>query len=138
MQLRCLGFLVVVIITVFNEVVELVEIEKGVSYSVSVVLLIYEVVSLKLPLLHLLLVVLAHELSESAVELTDIIGEQLAVSEDLQQQLLLILLADEPPLDPDPLVSHLLPTIVEDLLGPDASLLLFLESLDFQIALIQV
>jgi hypothetical protein len=52
--------------------------------------------------------------------------------------LLLILLAYEPALDPDPLISHLLSTIVEDLLRPDASLLLLLESLDLQVALIQV
>jgi hypothetical protein len=101
-------------------------------------LLINEVVSLKLPLLHLLLVILTHELSESAIELAYIIRKQLTIAEYLQQQLLLILLAYEPALDPDPLISHLLSTIVEDLLRPDASLLLLLESLDLQVALIQV
>jgi hypothetical protein len=104
----------------------------------SIMLLINEVVSLKLPLLHLLLVILTHELSESAIELAYIIRKQLAVAEYLQQQLLLILLAYEPALDPDPLISHLLSTIVEDLLRPDAPLLLLLESLDLQVALIQV
>jgi hypothetical protein len=108
------------------------------SNSMSIMLLINEVVSLKLPLLHLLLVILTHELSESAIELAYIIRKQLAVAEYLQQQLLLILLAYEPALDPDPLISHLLSTIVEDLLRPDASLLLLLESLDLQVALIQV
>ena len=104
----------------------------------SIMLLINEVVSLKLPLLHLLLVILTHELSESAIELAYIIRKQLTIAEYLQQQLLLILLAYEPALDPDPLISHLLSTIVEDLLRPDAPLLLLLESLDLQVALIQV
>ena len=107
-------------------------------HSMCIMLLINEVVSLNLPLLHLLLVILAHELSEGAIELTDIIGEQLAIAEYLQQQLLLVLLAYKPALDPHPLVSHLLPTVVEDLLGPDASLLLLLEPLDLQVALVQV
>jgi hypothetical protein len=101
-------------------------------------LFINEIVSLKLSLLHLLLVILTHELSESAIELAYIIRKQLSIAEYLQQQLLLILLAYEPTLDPDPLISHLLSTIVEDLLRPDAPLLLLLESLDLQVALIQV
>lgn len=100
------------------------------SYSMCIMLLINEVVSIKFPLLHLLLVVFTHELSESAIELTNIIGKQLTVAEYLKQQLLLILFADKPTLDPNSLISNLLSTIIEDLLGPDASLLLFLESLD--------
>lgn len=82
--------------------------------------------------------VFTHELGQSAIELTNIIGKQLTVAEDLKQQLLLILFADKPTLDPNSLISHLLPTIIEDLLGPDAPLLLFLESLDLQVALIKV
>lgn len=52
-------------------------------HSMCIMLLINEVVSLNLPLLHLLLVILAHELSECAIELTDIIREQLAIAEYL-------------------------------------------------------
>lgn len=128
----------VVVITFFNEVVKLVEVKKGMPHSMSIMLLINEVVSLNLPFLHLLLMILTHELSECAIELADIIGKQLTIPEYLEQQLLLVLLAYKPALDPDPLVSHLLPTVVEDLLSPDASLLLLLEPLDLQVPLIQV
>lgn len=128
----------VVVITFFNEVVKLVEVEKGMPNSMSIVLLINEVVSLNLPFLHLLLMILTHELSECAIELADIIRKQLSIPEYLEQQLLLVLLAYKPALDPDPLVSHLLPTVVEDLLSPDASLLLLLEPLDLQVPLVQV
>ena len=107
-------------------------------HSMSIMFLINEVVSLKLPLLHLLLVVLTHELCQSAIEFTDIIRKQLTVPKYLKQQLFLILFADEPTLYSNSLICNLLSTIIEDLLGPDASLLLFLESLDFQIALIEI
>jgi hypothetical protein len=125
-------------LTFLNEIVELLEIEKCVPVSLSILLLVDEIVSLNLPLLHLLLMVLTHELSESAIELTDIIGKQLSIAEDLKQQFLLIFLANKTTLDPHSLISYLLSTIVEYLLGPYSPELFFFEALDFHVSLIQV
>jgi len=125
-------------LTFLNEVVELLEIEKGVPVAMSILLLVDEIVSLNLPLLHLLLMVLTHELSESAIELTDIIGKQLSIAEDLKQQFLLIFLANKTTLDPNSLISNLLSTIVEYLLGPYSPEFLFFEALDFHVSLIEV
>ena len=130
--------LFMVIISFLDEVVELIKVEEGVCNSMGVMLLVDEVVGVKLSLLHLLLVVLTHQLSKSTVEFTDIVWEQLSIPKDLQKKLFLVLLANESPLDSHTLISNLLPTVIEDLLCPDTSLLLLFVPLDLKVALIEV
>ena len=62
-----------IIIAVFDEVVEFLKVEECVSNSMRILLLIDEVMRLNLPLLHLLLVILTHQLGEGAIKLAHII-----------------------------------------------------------------
>jgi hypothetical protein len=119
-----------------DESVELLEVKEAVADALLILLLDDEIMSLEPLVLHLLFLVLAHQLSECAVELADILGEQLAVPEYLHEQLLLVLLPDEAALDAEAFVGHLLPAVVEDLLRPNPPLLLLLVPLDLQIALL--
>jgi hypothetical protein len=120
-----------------DESVELLEVKEAVADALLILLLDDEIMSLEPLVLHLLFLVLAHQLSECAVELADILGEQLAITEYLHEQLLLVLLPDEAALDAEAFVGHLLPAVVEDLLRPNPPLLLLLVPLDLQIALLQ-
>ena len=87
--------------------------------------------------LHLLFLILAHQLSQCAVELAYILREQFPVSKNLKKQLLLILFLDKPTLNPESLVSNLLPAIVEYLLSPNSSLFFLFVALDFKIPLLE-
>jgi hypothetical protein len=136
---RLLGILsLLIIVAVLNEAVELLEIEESVADPLRIVLLVDEVVRLNLPLLHLLLVILAHQLSQRAIELANVVREQLPVAKYLQKQLLLVLLANETTLDPHSLISNLLPTIVEYLFSPYPSELLLFEPLDLHVSFIEI
>jgi hypothetical protein len=98
--------------------------------------LIDEVVCVDLVILHSLLLVLAHELSKGAVELSHILREELSIAKNLQQKLLLVFFPDKAPFDPKSLVGNLLPTVIKDFLVPVSSLLLLFESLNFRIPLL--
>lgn len=84
-------------------------------------------VTLQLLIKHLLSLILAHQLCQSAVELSYIMWEELFVSEDLMKKFLLVFLSNEATFDSKTLVCDILPTSIEDLLGPDSSQLLLLE-----------
>jgi hypothetical protein len=120
-----------------DEVVELLEIKESVTYTLLILVLIDKVMCVHSLVLQLLLLVLTHQLSQSAVELADILREQLAVTENLHQQLLLVFLPNESALDPESLICNLLPTIVEDFLGPNPSLLLLLVTLDLEVSFLK-
>jgi hypothetical protein len=120
-----------------DESVKLLEVKEAVADPLLILLFNYEIMSLQPLVLHLLFLVLAHQLSECAVELANILREEFPIPEYLHEELLLVLLPDEAALDPEAFVGHLLPAIIEDLLSPDPPLLLLLVPLDFQIALLQ-
>ena len=120
-----------------DESVELLEVKEAVTDPLLILLFNDEIMCLQPLVLHLLFLVLAHQLSECAVELADILREEFPIPEYLHEELLLVLLPDEAALDPEALVGHLLPAIIEDLLSPNPPLLLLLVPLDFQVALLQ-
>jgi hypothetical protein len=70
---------------IFNEVRELLEIKETMTIAFVILLLIDEVVSVHQVLLHLLLLVFAHQLSQSAIELLNILGEKLSITKDLHE-----------------------------------------------------
>jgi hypothetical protein len=127
--------LMIFIITLFDKVGELFEVEESVADSLSILLLIDEIMSLNLLVSHLLLLVLTHHLSKGAIELPHVIRKQLSVAENLEKKFLLVFFANEATLDSDSLVCHLFPTVVENLLRPNASLFLFLEALYLHVTL---
>jgi hypothetical protein len=120
-----------------NKVIKLLEIEESVTDALLVLLLIDEVMSLHPLVFELLFLILTHKLGQGAVEFANILWKELTVTENLHEQLFLILFANEATLDPEPLISNLLAAVVEDLLGPNSPLLLLFVTLDLQVALLQ-
>lgn len=118
-----------------DEVLELLVVEVLMLHALIVLLLIDEVLRLYVVRFHTLSLIFTHQLSEGAVEFSNIVRKKLSVPIDLIEYFLLVFLSDEATLDPQTLIGHLLSTVVEDLLGPDASLLLLFEAFNLLVTL---
>ena len=120
-----------------NKIGKLFEVEESMFDTPLILLFINKVMSFNLLLPHFLSLILTHQLSQSTVEFLHILWKELSVTKDLLKEILLVFFPDKAALDPESLISHLFSTIVEDLLTPISSLLLFLESLDFLVSLLK-
>ena len=87
------------IIFLLNKSVELLEVKEAVADPLLILLFNNEIMCLQPLVLHLLFLVLTHQLSQSTVKLANILREEFSISEYLHEQLLLVLLPDEATLD---------------------------------------